>query len=109
MSKIIISDEAIESIIVNAVMSVEGVLGTWKGVEEYVPCLREDSKEPHGVEFSVDDNVLKATIFLIARYGVNIKKLGEEVQREVKSQIESLTPFTVSKVDVVIEDIRDEG
>jgi uncharacterized alkaline shock family protein YloU len=109
MSKIIISNEAIESIIVNAVTGVEGVLGTWKGAEEYVPYLKVDSKGSHGIEFSIDDSVLTATVFLIAKYGVNLRELGKEVQREVKSQIESITPFTVSDVNVIVEDIKDEG
>ncbi|MGB9694406.1 MAG: Asp23/Gls24 family envelope stress response protein [Caldisericaceae bacterium] len=109
MNKIVISNEAIESIIVNAVTQVDGVLSTWKGAEEYVPYLKNDTRRPHGVEFSIDENVISITVFLVAKYGTNVKELGKEVQREVKSQIENITPFTVSEVNVIIEDIKDEG
>jgi len=108
MSKIIISDEAIEAIILNATLSVNGVLDTWKGMEEYLPYLNKDKKHLHGVDFVIDEDVLKVNIFVIVKYGINLKKLGEEVQKKVKEQIENMTPYKVSMVNVLIEDVKDE-
>ncbi len=109
MSKIVISDEAIESIILNAVVTVEGVIDVWKGMKEYIPHLKNDKESPHGVEFSVENNSLKVTVFVIARYGTNLKQIGEDIQKQVKLQVENITPFKVVDVNVIIEDIKDEG
>ena len=39
MNKIIITDEAIETTILNATLSVDGVLDSWKGMEEYLSLI----------------------------------------------------------------------
>jgi len=108
MSKIIISDEAIEAIILNATLSVDGVLDTWKGMEEYLPYFNKDKKHLHGIDFVIDKDILKVNIFVIVKYGIDLKKLGEEVQKKVKEQIENMTPYKVSMVNVFIEDVKDE-
>ncbi len=108
MSKIIISDEAIEAIILNATLSVNGVLDTWKGMEEYLPYFNKDKKHLHGIDFVIDGNVLKVNIFIIVKYGIDLKKLGEEIEKKVKEQVENMTPYRVSMVNVFIEDVKDE-
>ncbi len=109
MSKIIISDEAIESIILNAILGVEGVADTWKGFEEYIPYLKKDRQHPHGIDFLLVDNELKVNVFVIVEYDYSLKKIGEEIQNQIKAQIESMTPFTVTDVNVIFEEIKHES
>jgi uncharacterized alkaline shock family protein YloU len=108
MSRIILSNEAIESIIVNGVLSVEGILDTWKGLKEYCPLLKKE-KGPHGVEFKVEGEEISITIYLIAKYGYSLKEVGKEAQKAVKDRVENLTPFTVKEVNVIFEDVKNEG
>jgi len=109
MSKVIISEEAIESMILNATLGVEGVLDTWKGFEEYIPYMNKDRQHPHGIDFILADNKLTINVFVIVKYDYNLKKIGEEIQNQIKSQIESMTPFIVTDVNVIIEDIKHES
>jgi len=109
MSKIIISEEAIESMILNATLGVEGVLDTWKGFEEYTPYMNKDKQHPHGIDFLLEDNKIKVNVFVIAKYDHDLKKIGKEIQNQIKSQIESMTPYTVINVNVIVEDIKHES
>jgi uncharacterized alkaline shock family protein YloU len=109
MSKVIITDDAIESIILNATLSVEGVADTWRGIEEYIPYLNKDKKHTHGIDFVLENGIVSANVFVIAKYDFDLRKLGKEIQQNVKSQVESMTPFKVGTINVVIEDIAYEG
>jgi uncharacterized alkaline shock family protein YloU len=109
MGKVIITDDAIESIILNATLSVEGVADTWRGIEEYIPYLNKDKKHTHGIDFVLENGIVSANVFVIAKYDFDLRKLGKEIQQNVKSQVESMTPFKVGTINVVIEDIAYEG
>ncbi|MCD6426982.1 MAG: Asp23/Gls24 family envelope stress response protein [Caldisericaceae bacterium] len=108
MSEVIITDEAIESIILNATLSVDGVFDTWRGIEEYIPYVNKDKKRPHGVDFVIQNNILSANVFIVAKYGYDLRKIGAEVQKNIKLRIETMTPFKVGKINVIIEDVKYE-
>ena len=109
MENMIIKDEAIESIILNSILGVEGVIDTWKGIEEYIPYLNTDKKHPHGIDFVITkDNVISMNVFLIVKYGFDLRKIGKEVQENIKNQLENITPFKVGKINVIIEDVKYE-
>ena len=108
MDTIIIKDEAIEAIILNATLGVEGVEDTWKGIEEFIPYLSKDKKHPHGIDFVVADGIISMNIFLIAKYGFDLREVGKDVQKNVKTQIETMTPFKVGEINVIVEDIKYE-
>lgn len=109
MSKIIISNEAIESIISEAALSVDGILGTWKGIREYTPLCKEEQKAPHGIEFEFSNGFISIKVYLIAKYGYNIRELGILVQKAIKGQIENLTPFKISEINVFFVDVENEA
>ncbi len=108
MSKIIITDEAIESMILNATLSVDGVWDTWRGIEEYIPYVNKDKKHPHGIDFVVRNGILNVNVFVTVKYGYDLRKIGAEIQKNIKIQLENMTPFEVGRVNVIIEDIKYE-
>ncbi len=108
MSKIVITDEAIESIILNATLSVDGVWDTWRGIEEYIPYINKDKTHPHGIDFLIRNNVLSVNVFVAVKYGYDLRKVGAEIQKNIKLQLENMTPFKVANVNVIIEDIKYE-
>ncbi len=110
MNNIIIKDEAIESIVLNATLTVEGVVDTWRGIEEYIPYLNKDKKRPHGIDFVItDDHTINMNVFIIVKYGFDFREIGKEVQENVQKQIESMTPFKTEKINVIIEDVKYEN
>ncbi len=108
MSKIIITDEAIETTILNATLSVDGVLDSWKGMEEYIPYFNKDKKHSHGIDFILKKDVIKVNIFVTVAYGADLRKVGKAIQDKVKAQIENMTPYKLSTIVVFIEDIKYE-
>jgi len=108
MNKIIITDEAIETTILNATLSVDGVLDSWKGMEEYIPYFNRDKKHPHGIDFILKKDAIKVNIFVTVAYGADLRKVGKEIQDKVKAQIENMTPYKLSTIVVFIEDIKYE-
>ncbi len=108
MSKIIITDEAIEAIILNATLSVDGVSDSWKGMEEYIPYFNKDKKHLHGIDFIIEKDEIKVNIFITAVYGADLRKVGKDIQDKVKAQIENMTPYKLSAIVVFIEDIKYE-
>ncbi len=109
MNKFIISNEAIESIILNATLGVEGVYDGWKGLEEHLPYLKQDKKHSHGIDFIIKGETMEINIYVIAKYNYDLKKLGEQIQQRVKAEVELMTPYKVLDVNVFISDILHEG
>lgn len=109
MSKIIISDYAIESIVANAVFSVDGVASLWRGLKEFSCRLRKEKSSPHGIELFENNGKLEIKVYLIGKYGYNLKEVGKSVQSAVREQVESLTPFKVEEVDTFFVDIENEN
>jgi len=109
MGKVVITDDAIESIILNATLAVEGVVDTWRGIEEYIPYLNKDKRHTHGIDFVLQNGVVSANVFVIAKYNFDLKKIGKDIQTNVKSQVESMTPFKVGTINVIVEDIAYES
>ena len=50
-----------------------------------------------------DEAVLE--LYLVVRYGANIRRVSERVQEAVKDDVQTMTGITVSKVNIFIEDI----
>lgn len=94
MSKIILTTEALVSVIENAVLSVEGVKETY-------------GKNP--IKCSFIDSVIDIEVNVVAKFGFDLKELGKSVAEIVKIEIENITPFKVRDVIVVVGDVAYES
>ena len=96
-----ISEDVIAVIAANAVLDTEGVAGlanaSGKELQEKLP-----KKGSKGVRLVNDENGLKLEIFILARMGTAVNKVGAAVQQNVVNNVESTTGITVAQVNVHI-------
>jgi uncharacterized alkaline shock family protein YloU len=93
MSKIILSEDALASIISNAVLSVEGVAGLFG--QTPVMCEFFDSK-------------INVTVDVIAIFDYDLRKLGNEIEEKIKLEVENITPYKVGNCTIRFQDINYE-
>ncbi|MCE5193753.1 MAG: Asp23/Gls24 family envelope stress response protein [Candidatus Cryosericum sp.] len=106
MSKVLITDAALESLVVHACLSVEGVDSMWKGLKEHLPFWDREGHDPHGVSITRNARELSLDVFIDARFGTDLRKLAAAVRRAVAKEVEASTPYLVQEVNVHIADVR---
>ena len=97
-----ISEEVIASIAANAALETEGVAGLSGTITKDIAELLGKKSTSKGVKITIEDNSLKVYVFVIAKLGFAVNKVGEDVQKAVISEIESATGFSVDEVNVRI-------
>ncbi len=58
-----------------------------------------------GVKVELQDNEVTIDLFIIVEYGTKISQLGEEIQKNVKNTIETMTGLNVVGVNVNIQGV----
>jgi uncharacterized alkaline shock family protein YloU len=106
MGKVLITDAALESLVVHACLSVDGVDSMWKGLKEHLPFWDREGHEPHGVSITRNALELSLDVFIDARFGTDLRKLAGAVRGAVAKEVEASTPYHVQEVNVHIADVR---
>ncbi|MGQ9477974.1 MAG: Asp23/Gls24 family envelope stress response protein [Candidatus Bipolaricaulia bacterium] len=91
-----IAEEVIRTIVALAAMEVEGLAGTISS-----PLNRD-----RGVVAELEEDGVKITLRVAARYGYPLRELGRKVQEKVKQEVEELTGLKVRAVDVHIQRLQ---
>lgn len=110
ISGLVISDEVIAAIAVNAAKDVEGVMGfatRTPDILQTVLKIGEDSNK--AVRVSASDNDIKLHINIIISNDVKIPTVAAAVQRSIKNAVQSMTGNVVSKVDVTVAGVGIDG
>lgn len=99
----IISEEVIATIASTAALEVEGVAG----LATRVPELRNlmGSAASKAVAVINNENETVVDIYLNLKEGVRIPDVAGEVQREIKSAVQSMTGKPVTKINVHVAGI----
>lgn len=95
-----IADEVVSTVAGLAAVEVEGVAsmsGGW-GTDLVEKLGRKNLGKGIKVESSGDQTSID--IFIVIEYGYSIPKVAENVQREVKQAVETMTGLTVTAVNV---------
>lgn len=106
MDKVVITDPALESLIVHACLSTEGVVSMWKGLKEHLPFWDREGVQPHGVAIDRNGLELLLDVYIAARFGTDLRKLAAGVREAVAKEVEASTPYHVEEVNVHIADVR---
>ena len=59
-----------------------------------------------GVKVELKDNDAKIDIFIVVEYGMNISEIARNVQKNVKSSVETMTELNVIEMNVNIQGVN---
>lgn len=101
-----INNEAIMTIAAVAAMEVRGVhkLGGGIGTTLYETLFRRTCSK--GVRINLKEGEVKLAVSVIVDYGTDIPRVADEVQDNVKREVEKMTGLVLSAVDVIVEGVH---
>lgn len=108
-SDIIIANDVIAAIAVNASRDVEGVSGFASKTAGRLMQGTKAEEAVKAVKVMALDNEIRIQIYIRVKSGVNIQTVSAAIQRSVKNAVQSMTGKVVSKVCVCIQGIDFEN
>lgn len=101
-----INNNAITTIASTAALEVKGVSKVGRGLGKtiYEIIMRRGGKK--GVKIYAVENEVRLILYITVEYGVDIARVAEEVQENVKISVERMTGLVVSSIDVIVEGVR---
>ena len=100
-----INNNAITTIASIAAMEVKGVHKIGGGITKTIYELFTKKGGTKGVKILIGENELKLIIYITVEYGVDIPRIADDVQENVKRAVEKMTGLVLSGVDVVVEGV----
>lgn len=101
LGELIISEDVIAAIAINAARDVEGVAGFSQKPADITAVLKRHETN-RNVSVSFGDSDVKITIYIVVKPGFNIQTVAGDVQKVIKSTVQNMTGKIVTKVNVTI-------
>ena len=99
---LVISEEVIAAIAINAAKDVDGVAGFATRPPDVHSILKIGDGPLKSVRVWANENDIKLQIYIIIKDNKKIPTVASEVQRNVKTAVQSMTGRVVTKVNVSI-------
>lgn len=102
-----ISNTVLSTLVKKYTLGVEGVLRFQNQslMDGMLDILSKRAERSLTIETT--DNGAVITVTVVMRFGVRIPQVAHEIQKILKTQIEELTGYTVSKVNVNVSDLEE--
>ena len=104
-----VSHEVVANIVRIAVMAVPGVVavGSSGGFKEELVGLFNRRDSTPGINVTeTDKGTYEVTVKVVLRFGVELAKVGEDIQTAIREQVTKMTNKKVSRADVLIDGVR---
>lgn len=106
MGELVISDEVVASIAINAAKDVDGISSFHSGPVDVVNTIKQGSlKVMSPVRIIQDGEDFSISIYVNIAPGKKFQTVATEVQSAVKESIQNMTGKLVSKVNVIVAGI----
>lgn len=106
MGELVISDEVVASIAVNAAKDVDGVSSFHNGPVDVVNTIKQGSlKVMSPVRIIQDGDNFSISIYINIAPGKKFQTVATDVQSSVKESIQNMTGKLVNKVNVIVAGI----
>ncbi|MCD7722374.1 MAG: Asp23/Gls24 family envelope stress response protein [Clostridiales bacterium] len=106
---LVISEDAISAIAINAAKDVDGVAGFSNKATDVVSTIRSGSlKVMSPVRVVLEGDELLINIYINVLPGKKIQPIATDVQRVVKEAVQNMTGRLVLKVNVIVVSLEDE-
>lgn len=102
-----VSTEVIEKMAELAVGEIDGVAGIAKKSVDLKNAIKSGNAFK-GVKVESINGAIAISVYIRVAEGVNVRKVAEEVQANVKDKIQTMTGTAVTKVNVIIADVSFE-
>lgn len=102
ISGLVISEEVIAAIALNAAKDVDGVSGFASRPRDLQALLHVGDETLKSVRVWVNENEIKLHLYLLLKGGTKIPVVSAQVQRAVKNAVQSMTGRVVTKVNISI-------
>jgi uncharacterized alkaline shock family protein YloU len=101
-----INNNAITAVASTAAMEVKGVAKVGRGIGKTIYEVLMGRAGKRGVKIHASENEMRLILYITVDYGVDIPRIADAVQENVKTTVESMTGLVVSSVDVIVEGVR---
>lgn len=101
-----ISNDVVAIIAGVAATEIEGVAGMSGGITGGITEMLGMKNLSKGVKVEVGDKEAAIDLFIVVEYGSKIADLGEKVQENVKSTVETMTGLNVVEVNINIQGVN---
>ncbi|OJF94324.1 Asp23/Gls24 family envelope stress response protein [Alkalibacterium sp. 20] len=103
-----VAPEVIEIIAGMAANEVDGVYAMQGKFPEKMKIIFGKPNHKKGVHLTSDEEGLKVDIYCYFKFGVNVPKVAQAIQKKVREQIFHMTDITLAEVNIHIADIVPE-
>ncbi len=103
--KIKIADNVAAAIANIAAQEVEGVVKVIGSSTSQISEMFGKKNLSKGVKINMNEEGTNIELALVIVHGINIVQIAEQVQKNVKEAVESMTGIIVKNVDITISDI----
>lgn len=100
-----INNDVITAIASIAATEVKGVRKMGGGFRSTLYDMLTKKTNVKGVKIQSVDNDVKLAVYIIVDYGIDIPRIADEVQENVKNAVEKMTGLALSEVNVVVEGV----
>ncbi len=100
-----ISNDAVAMIASVAAMEVKGVLRMGSKLPGAMFDIFLNRFSSKGVRIETRDSEIKLTIWIVVEYGVDISRVADEAQENVKRAVEKMAGLVPAEVDVIVEGV----
>jgi uncharacterized alkaline shock family protein YloU len=101
-----ISNDVVAIIAGVAATEIEGVAGMSGGITGGITEMLGMKNLSKGVKVEVGNEEAAIDLFIVVEYGSKIADLGEKVQENVKSTVETMTGLNVVEVNINIQGVN---
>lgn len=101
-----ISNDVVAIIAGVAAIEIEGVAGMSGGITGGITEILGMKNLSKGVKVEVGEEEAAIEIYVIVEYGVKIREVGEEIQKNVKESVETMTGLNVVDINVNIQGVN---
>ena len=105
---LVISEDVIATIAINAAKDVEGVSGLGTRPADLYTTFKIGSENIKHVKVTMSDYDIKLHMYLIVASSAKIQEVAKNVQNAVKSAVQNMTGRVVTEVNVTISGIQSD-
>lgn len=105
---LVISEDVIATIAINAAKDVEGVAGLGTRPTDFYTSFKVNTENIKYVKVDLSDYDIKLHMYLILSPSAKIQDVSANVQNAVKAAVQSMTGRVVTKVDITISGIASD-